>query len=46
VPGIEKVKYYDNENIFHLENLPQRLLIVGGGPIGIENRTGTKPLRQ
>ncbi len=34
--GIEKVKYYDNENLFHTDNLPQRLLVVGGGPIGIE----------
>lgn len=47
VPGIEKVKYYDNENIFHLEDVPQRLLIVGGGPIGIElgqalSRLGSK----
>jgi pyruvate/2-oxoglutarate dehydrogenase complex dihydrolipoamide dehydrogenase (E3) component len=47
VPGIEKVKYYDNQNIFHLENLPQRLLIAGGGPISIEigqalSRLGSK----
>ncbi len=34
--GIEKVKYYDNENLFHTDYLPQRLLVVGGGPIGIE----------
>ena len=36
IPGVEKVKYYDNESIFHLEDLPKRLLVVGGGPIGIE----------
>ncbi len=36
VPGVEKVKYYDNENIFHINELPERLLIVGSGPIGIE----------
>ncbi len=36
VPGVEKVKYYDNESVFHLKDLPQKLLIVGGGPIGIE----------
>lgn len=34
--GIEKVKYYDNESIFHLAELPQKLLVIGGGPIGIE----------
>ncbi len=46
-PGVEKVTYYDNESIFHLDNLPQRLLVIGGGPIGIEigqtlNRLGAK----
>ena len=34
--GIEKVRYFDNENIFHLDALPGRLLVVGAGPIGIE----------
>lgn len=47
VPGIEKVKYYDNESIFHINDLPPRLLVVGGGPIGIElgqafHRLGSK----
>lgn len=46
-PGIEKVKYYDNESIFNIGHLPQRLLVIGGGPIGIEiaqamNRLGSK----
>lgn len=36
VPGVEKVAYFDNETIFHLERLPGRLLVVGGGPIGVE----------
>jgi len=36
IPGIEKVKQYNNENIFDIEKLPRRLLIIGGGPIGIE----------
>ncbi|MBC7628720.1 NAD(P)/FAD-dependent oxidoreductase, partial [Ferruginibacter sp.] len=45
--GIEKVRYFDNENIFHLYILPGRLLVVGGGPIGIEmaqimSRLGSK----
>lgn len=35
-PGIEKVKYYDNKNIFNISDLPKRLLVVGGGAIGIE----------
>ena len=47
VPGVEKVKYYDNESIFHITELPERLLVIGGGPIGIEiaqamNRLGSK----
>lgn len=36
IPGVEKVKYYDNESIFHLEELPKKLLVIGGGPIGTE----------
>lgn len=36
VPGIEKVKQYNNESIFSVRDLPGRMLIVGGGPIGIE----------
>jgi pyruvate/2-oxoglutarate dehydrogenase complex dihydrolipoamide dehydrogenase (E3) component len=36
VPGIEKVKYFDNENIFHIDTLPERLLVIGSGPIGLE----------
>ena len=47
IPGMELVEYFDNENIFHINHLPKRLLVVGGGPIGIEiaqalNRLGTK----
>lgn len=34
--GVDKVRYYDNESIFHLEVLPKKILFVGGGPIGIE----------
>lgn len=47
IPGTELVKYYDNKSIFHIDNLPDRLLVIGGGPIGIEmaqafSRLGTK----
>jgi pyruvate/2-oxoglutarate dehydrogenase complex dihydrolipoamide dehydrogenase (E3) component len=47
VPGVEDVKYYDNTSIFDLKDLPQNLLVVGAGPIGIEigqafNRLGSK----
>jgi len=45
-PGSEKIKYHTNETIFELKKLPKRLLIFGGGPIGIEmaqafNRLGS-----
>jgi len=45
--GIEKVRYFDNESIFHLDTLPEKILCVGGGPIGIEiaqalSRLGSK----
>ncbi len=36
LPGVEGVNYYDNESIFRAKDLPARLLVVGGGPIGIE----------
>ena len=36
VEGIDKVTVYTNENIFSLNTLPNRLLVVGAGPIGIE----------
>ena len=47
IPGTELVKYYDNKSIFHIDDLPDRLLVIGGGPIGIEmaqafSRLGTK----
>lgn len=47
MPGIEMVKYLDNESIFQADSLPKRLLVVGGGPIGIEigqafSRLGSK----
>lgn len=36
VPGVENVKYFTNNNIFLIESLPENILVVGGGPIGIE----------
>ncbi|PWT73527.1 MAG: mercuric reductase [Bacteroidetes bacterium] len=36
VPGIELVRYFDNESVFHADNLPEHILVIGGGPIGIE----------
>jgi pyruvate/2-oxoglutarate dehydrogenase complex dihydrolipoamide dehydrogenase (E3) component len=36
VPGLEALPYLTNETIFGLTELPRRLLILGGGPIGVE----------
>lgn len=36
VPGLETVPYLTNENLFELEEAPARLLVLGGGPIGLE----------
>lgn len=36
IEGIGDVSYYTNETIFDLRERPEHLLIVGGGPIGME----------
>ena len=36
VPGLESVHYLTNETIFSLTELPKRLAIIGGGPVGCE----------
>ncbi|WP_084398006.1 dihydrolipoyl dehydrogenase family protein [Henriciella aquimarina] len=36
VPGIETVDYLTNETIFDLPELPDHLVILGAGPIGME----------
>ena len=36
VPGMEKVKLFNNESLFALQDMPARMLVVGGGPVGIE----------
>jgi pyruvate/2-oxoglutarate dehydrogenase complex dihydrolipoamide dehydrogenase (E3) component len=36
VPGLAEAGYLTNETVFELEELPKRLLVVGGGPIGCE----------
>jgi pyruvate/2-oxoglutarate dehydrogenase complex dihydrolipoamide dehydrogenase (E3) component len=36
IDGLEKVSYLTNETIFGLKELPMHLIIIGGGPIGIE----------
>ena len=36
IPGVEKVKYLTSENLWGLNELPEKLLIIGGGAIGCE----------
>jgi pyruvate/2-oxoglutarate dehydrogenase complex dihydrolipoamide dehydrogenase (E3) component len=36
IPGLDQVPYLTNETIFANRELPQHLIVIGGGPIGIE----------
>jgi pyruvate/2-oxoglutarate dehydrogenase complex dihydrolipoamide dehydrogenase (E3) component len=36
VEGLHDIPYYTNETIFDLQKLPEHLVVIGGGPIGIE----------
>jgi pyruvate/2-oxoglutarate dehydrogenase complex dihydrolipoamide dehydrogenase (E3) component len=36
IPGIDDVPYFTNETIFDLQDQPKHLIVVGGGPIGME----------
>lgn len=36
IEGLEAVPYFTNKNFFTLKKLPKSLLILGGGPIGVE----------
>ena len=36
LPGLDQVTYFTNETIFDLRDKPEHLLIIGGGPIGME----------
>jgi len=36
IPGLEESGYLTNETVFSLTELPSRLAVIGGGPIGCE----------
>ncbi len=36
IPGLERVPYYTNETIFDNTVAPSHLLVIGGGPVGLE----------
>jgi pyruvate/2-oxoglutarate dehydrogenase complex dihydrolipoamide dehydrogenase (E3) component len=36
IPGLDTGPYFTNETIFDLTTLPRHLIVIGGGPIGLE----------
>lgn len=36
IPGLQKVSYLTNREIFYLDQLPRDMIVLGAGPIGIE----------
>ncbi len=36
IEGLDTVDYLTNETLFEVRELPRRLLVVGGGPVGVE----------
>lgn len=36
IPGLDRVPFLTNETIFDNATLPEHLLVIGGGPVGIE----------
>lgn len=36
IPGLDQIQYHTSDTIWQLRQLPTRLLILGGGPIGCE----------
>lgn len=47
IPGMNTVEYLTNESLFKLEKLPESMIILGGGAIGVEmaqalNRIGVE----
>ncbi|MGD8268508.1 MAG: FAD-dependent oxidoreductase [Desulfobacterales bacterium] len=47
IDGLDQTEYLTNRDIFYMDRLPASMIILGGGPIGIEmaqafNRLGTK----
>lgn len=36
IPGLDRIDYLTSDNLWRLRQLPRRLLVLGGGPIGCE----------
>ncbi len=37
IPGLDEIDYLTNETAYELEDLPERLIVLGGNYIGLEN---------
>ena len=47
IKGLDSIKYLTNEDMFSLPKLPESLIVLGGGPVGVEmaqaySRLGSK----
>lgn len=36
IPGMENIRHYNSDTIWQIRELPPRLVVIGGGPIGCE----------
>ncbi len=36
IPGLDQIEYLTSDNLWQLRELPKRLIVLGGGPIGCE----------
>ncbi|WP_291318827.1 FAD-dependent oxidoreductase [Desulfonatronospira sp.] len=36
IPGLKKVPYITNREIFYLDSLPESMIVLGGGPVAVE----------
>jgi len=50
IPGLDKVNYLTSDNVWELRELPDKFVILGGGPIGCEltqtfSRLGSKVIQ-
>jgi len=36
IPGLDQVRYWTSDNLWQMRSLPERLVVLGGGPIGCE----------
>lgn len=44
IPGLAEAPYLTNETLFEIDELPEHLIILGGGPIGMEMAQAFKRL--